>query len=298
MKRFAFVLTLASLLCASAWAQQPTSYSFKNIKYPNDTFIQLLGINNSSEIAGYHNFNTNSGFTLELPNHFTTENFPKSAMTQVIGINNSGQTDGFYVDTAGVTHGFIDSNGDFATVDFTANGAMFNQLLGINDNGQAVGYYSQSMNNSTPDFPYIYDEIGQIFEVITIPQATGGAQATGINNLGHVSGFYIDSAGVNHGFFLHEGTFKTLDVPGAAFTQALGVNNKDQVVGFFTGQLGNSHGFVWQKGKFQAIDDPAGAKRTVVNGINDKGQLVGYYGAPSNAPCTGGTCTGFVATPK
>ena len=66
-----------------------------------------------------------------LPKLFTTENSPNSAMTQVIGINNSLTTDGFYVDNAGVTHGFSDSNGTFTTVDYPRT--QFNQLLSQND---------------------------------------------------------------------------------------------------------------------------------------------------------------------
>ena len=54
-----------------------------------------------------------------LPNQFTAENYPNSMMTQVIGINNSVTTDGFYVDQAGVTHGFYHtSNGIFTSVDY------------------------------------------------------------------------------------------------------------------------------------------------------------------------------------
>src|SRR5215469_13271724 len=70
-------------------------YRFPEINYPGDTFTQLLGINNGNQIAGYDNFNENSGFTLVPPNHFTTENFPGSMMTQVIGINNNAKTVGF-----------------------------------------------------------------------------------------------------------------------------------------------------------------------------------------------------------
>jgi probable HAF family extracellular repeat protein len=289
MNRLALTFSLALLLCTSALAQSPTSYTFKTVNYPHDTFTQLLGINNSGKIAGYHNVNANSGFTLELPHHFTTENFPGSAQTQVIGINNKKKTDGFYVDNSGITHGFLDSNGAFFTVDFP--GSAFNQLLSLNDHGQAAGYYSQSTDNSTPDFPYIYDEYGGVFEVITIPQAVNGAQATGINNLGHVCGFYIDSAMVNHGWLINDGIFTTLDVPDATFTQALGLNNKGEVVGVFLDGAGQSHGFIYQAGKtYHIIDNPNGIGTTLVNGINDKGQIVGFYG-------TSPTNSGFVATP-
>ena len=289
MKRFAFTLTLAMLLCTSMFAQG--SYSFQTVNYPGDTFTQLLGINNNSLIAGYHNFDQNSGFTLTLPASFVTENYPNSMMTQVIGINNTGTTDGFYVDNGGITHGFYKPGNSFKNVDYP--GSAFNQLLGQNDMGQASGYYSLSPGGTTPDFPYVYDELGGgVFQTIFIPAAVGGAQATGINNSQQICGFYIDSAGVNHGFLLSFGLLVTLDAPGSTFTQALGLNNRGQVVGDYMDAGGNTHGFVWTSaGGFTTVDDPNGVGTTVVNGINDHGNLVGFYGtAPINS--------GFVAFPQ
>jgi hypothetical protein len=100
LKSFALGLGFAVLACVSTFAQ--TSYNFQTINYPHDTFTQLLGINVSGEIAGYHN--DNKGFTYKLSTKkFTNENFPGSTATQVIGINGFGGTCGFYVDQAGVT---------------------------------------------------------------------------------------------------------------------------------------------------------------------------------------------------
>ncbi len=294
MKRLqlTFALAFALLLCNSAWAQ---SYRFVNIGYPNDAgspFTQLLGINNSNIIAGYHNFFQNSGFTLNLPMQFTTENYPSSMMTQVIGINNSLTTSGFYVDNNSVTHGFYHtSNGTYTNVDFP--GTAFNQLLSQNDMHQASGYYSMSQDNTTPDFPYVYDEVGGVFEVITIPGAVGGAQATGVNNSREVCGFFIDSAMVNHGFLLDFGVFLQLDFPGSTFTQALGLNNNGQVVGTYMDAAGLTHGFIYtvSSGDYTSIDAPNGVGSTVVNGINDNGAIVGFFGtAPIN--------TGFVGMPQ
>ncbi len=294
MKRFAlaFSLSFALILCVPAWGQ--AAYGFRTINYPNDPFTQLLGINNSLTIAGYHNFNQNSGFTLRLPFIFTTENFPGSMMTQVIGISNNGVTDGFYFDMNGVTHGFFNKMGTYTTVDNTSGCTppnCFNQLLGQNDLGIASGYYSQSQNNTTPDIPYTYDENMNTFTVITISGSPGGAQATGVNNEGQVCGFYIDAMGTNHGFLLNGSTLTTLDAPGSTFTQALGLNNKGQVVGDFMDQMGATHGFVWTSANgFKTIDDPNGIGTTIVNGINDHGDLVGFYGtAPINS--------GFIAFP-
>jgi probable HAF family extracellular repeat protein len=293
MKRLQLLIALAAalVLSTSAWAQ---SYSFISVNSPNDPgdpFTQLLGINNNMVIAGYHNFFNNQGFTLTLPAQFTTENYPNSMMTQVIGINNTLTTSGFYVDNAGTTHGFYHTNsGTYTTVDFP--GTPFNQLLSQNDMKQAAGYYSLSSNNTTPDFPYVYDEVGGIFEVITIPGAVGGAQATGINNSGEVCGFFIDSAQVNHGWLLNAGVFLQLDYPASTFTQALGVNNHGQVVGQYMDSGGLTHGFLYtvSSGQYINLDDPNGVGTTIANGINDNGIVVGFYGtAPINR--------GFVAMP-
>ncbi len=287
-----FALACALLLSTSAFAQNYHYQVVQDPADPGDPFTQLLGVNNSLIIAGYHNFFQNQGFVLTLPANFATENYPASMMTQVVGINNTGTTDGFYVDQNSVTHGFYrTSNGAFTTVDFA--GTAFNQLLSQNDLKQAAGYFSMSQNNSTPDTPYIYDEVGGIFEVIVIPGAVGGAQATGINNSQAKCGFFIDSQNVNHGWLLQGGTFKQLDVPGSIFTQALGLNNNGQVVGSWMDSGNLTHGFIYtiSNGQYTTIDDPLGVGTTIVNGINDNGVLVGFFGtAPINR--------GFVALPQ
>jgi hypothetical protein len=289
LKNLALSLGAAVLLCmSSAFAQ---TYNFQTVNYPGDTFTQLLGINNSNEIAGYHGASVNMGFTYVLKtNKFTNENYPGSQQTQVIGINNNPfKTSGFYI-LHGKTIGFTDFQGTFTSVAYPKK--PFNQLLSQNDFGQAAGYYSSNASGSDPDVPYVYDEDGGIFEVYEIPGATGGAQATGINNSSSVCGFYIDSNQVNHGWLQVLGHFTVLDYPGSTGTQALGLNNKGLVVGSWTDTSGNSHGFVYtvSSGTFASVDDPDGIGTTIVNGINDNGVLVGFYGsAPINS--------GFVATP-
>lgn len=122
--------------------------------FPGDTFTQLLGINNAGTIAGYHGSGAtghpNRGFRLTLPNTFKSENFPGSAQTQVIGINNLGNTDGFYIDTAGVTHGFLDMKGTFTTIDFPKSSSVLTQLLGLNDKNEAAGYWQNALDSRRP----------------------------------------------------------------------------------------------------------------------------------------------------
>jgi hypothetical protein len=289
MKLNSLALTLgaAVLLCvSSAFAQ---SYNFQTINYPGDTFTQLLGINDSNQIAGYHGVSINKGFTLDLATKtFTSENYPGSQQTQVIGINTPGKTSGFYI-LHNKTIGFTDFQGTFVSVAYPKK--PFNQLLSQNDFAQAAGYYSTKADGSGPDTAYVYDEVGNVFEAFEIPGSVS-AQATGINNATSVCGFFVDVNQVNHGWVQIGGHFTVLDYPGSSGTQALGLNNQGLVVGTWTDTSSNSHGFVYtvSSGTFTSVDDPSGIGTTVVNGVNDNGVLVGFYG-------TSPTNSGFVATP-
>jgi hypothetical protein len=246
MKRPGFSVGLAIVLCGamSALASAAQQYAFHKVVFPNDTFTQLLGINDFDVIAGYHGQNINKGFEFSLPDTFTSENFPASTQTQVTGINDNFKTSGFFIDGSGVTHGFLrTAGGTFLTVDYPGTG--FNQLLGLNFRSQAVGYYADSPS-FTVDHAYIYDANGGVFLPIINPLSVN-SQATGINNEQVVCGFYVDSGGTTHGFMLNAGTLTTLDFPGANFTQALGLNDNGQVVGVYSTNNGAApmHGFVY-----------------------------------------------------
>lgn len=268
------------------------AYSFTSIASPSDpTFTQLLGINKAGAIAGYFGSGAdakhpNKGFTLGLPQTFSAENYPNSAQTQVIGINNSGDTDGFYVDAAGVTHGFTDIRGSFATVDVP--GTTFNQLLGLNNNGAEVGYYQFGPDNSTTFVPYVRQADGSF---LLLPIAN--AQATSINDHGLVGGFSNDSAGNSHGFLWQSGSTRMITYRGAVSTQILSVNNLGLAVGTYTDSKKVAHGFVYDSNAraFEQIDVP-GSTATVVNGINRLGWLVGFYTAAN------GNTVGFLARPS
>jgi hypothetical protein len=122
MKKIVFSLTLVVPICACAVMtisagekETEKRFTFRTVIFPGDTFTQLLGINDFEVIAGYHGANVNKGLVFTFRNGFTPENFLGSAQTQVIGINNRGFTDGFFIDMAGTTHGFLDINGTFTT---------------------------------------------------------------------------------------------------------------------------------------------------------------------------------------
>ncbi|MGH9430066.1 MAG: hypothetical protein ACRD3T_00825 [Terriglobia bacterium] len=260
MKRLALSLGVAALLCVAmpSTSRAGTVYTFQTVNFPGDTFTQLLGINNSSVIAGYHGATINEGFTLTLPNNFVLEDFPNSTNTQVIGINNTSLTDGFYVDTGGVTHGFIFNGSSFSTTD--APGTAFNQLLGINDAGTAAGYSSTDPTGATLQMAYIRSSGGSYTYLQSLlPGGIGNNQATGVNNAGEIAGFYLTDNGADStGFLLNGTTLTNLEFPGSAFTQALGVNNNGMAVGFYIDAQGNMHGFTYLNGTYTSVDDPNG----------------------------------------
>jgi hypothetical protein len=288
-----FALALAVAACLSPASAQ--TYTFDNVQYSKngtvDTFTQFLGINNSNIVAGYHGAATNKGFTYNVATKtFTEENYPNSAQTQVTGINNSGKTVGFYITTSSKTIGFQLQNGVYGSVG--QPGEPFNQLLGQNDHAQAAGYYSTNVSGSNPDHGYIYDESGAVFETFLLPNSQGGVQATGINNSDEVCGFVIDGNAVSHGWMEILGDYTVLNFPESTSTAALGINNKGQIAGSYTDSSNNTHGFVYyiSSKKWVSVDDPDGFGSTIVNGINDNGVLVGFFG---NSPIN----TAFVATP-
>jgi probable HAF family extracellular repeat protein len=268
--------------------------SFKTINDNRDpTFNQLLGINNEGEIAGYFGngtTNPNKGYTVNSPygqGNYTNENFPGSTQTQVTGINNNdGHTAGFWVDGAGNNFGFVDIGGQFIDVvdphakGAAAGGATFEQLLGLNDNHTAVGFYNDANGNA---HGFTYDIKSGSFDAVNV-SGFASVTAAAINNEGHIAGF-VSNGGNDEGFLKEGNKVELLKGPaGAVSVMALGVNNEDQVVGSYTDASGATHGFLYDESNksYTTINDPNTAKSgptsmTVVNGINDKGQLVGFY---------------------
>ena len=108
-----------------------------------------------------------------------------------------------------------------------------------------------------------------------------------INRFGDIVGHYIDAAGVDHGYLLHNGVFTTVDYPGADGGHAHGINSAGVIVGlYFTGK--KFHGYVLNKGVYTTVDFP-GAQNTRANGINRAGDIVGSFVDNNSYNNTGGS---------
>jgi hypothetical protein len=301
-------VTLAGSASAATLSPRAgTAYSFQTIDNPRDlTFNQLLGINDEGQIVGYFGSGAaghpNKGYVIPPFSHsFVNENFPGSVQTQVTGENNRGVTVGFWSNTnMGVgmdaNFGWVDVNGHFRTADYPAGSPAspaVDQLLGVNDSDIAVGFYTDASGNN---HGYEYNiNTGRFSSVVDPNAPSTSLTAAAINDLGQVAGVYTAPDGNTDGFLLSHGHLTGLAAPGASSTMALGVNNFDEVVGVFvpSGNANALEGFTWtpQHG-FTVINDPHGLESTTINGVNDRGQLVGFY-VDAN-----GNTDGFLATPQ
>jgi hypothetical protein len=279
-------------------------YQFRTIDNNQDlTFNQLLGINREGVIAGYFGSGAqghpNQGYLLFARHgqqNYMSENWPESAQTQVTGLNDHGVTVGFWstMNNASVdgappvndNRAFVSYHGYFIDGDFpTTNPATppTDQLLGVNNQNIAVGFYNDGAGNT---HAYSFNIRRNQYTELT-PNGITNPTAAAINNRGDIVGFGTDSTddsskGQTVGYLLRrDGQVTILSVPGSTLTQAFGINDHDEVVGQYqTGSNANvmTFGFTWTpQHRFQTVDDPHGVGATTINGVNDQGQLVGFY---------------------
>jgi hypothetical protein len=319
----ALVLTLRSPLTrrdgsvpvrpmASEVSPAAAQYTLSSLDSASDlAYNKLLGINNLGHIAGYYGSGRagqrSRGYVVRPPYsqaRYQPISFPGSAQTQLTGLNDQGVQVGFWSVPAtagpvggtvgGDLGGYLD-NGRFHAVSFPArDGARppANQLLGVNDHDVAVGFYTDDRGF---DHGYQYAIATRRFTAVTVPGASS-VVAAAINNPGSVAGYFTDRAGVTEGFVLGPtGRLSVLSVPRATMTQALGLNDSGEVVGDYqlgTGSRAARHGFTWtERHGFRTVDGPDGAVSTTINGINNAGDLVGYYTDAA------GRTDGLLATP-
>jgi len=240
---------------------------------------------------------------------------PATAQTAAEAINNAGNIVGQAAVNpsgfGGPVHSFLFSGGSFTNFDITATN--ISAAFGINNHSGIVGGYEEPVFSGKA-----YAGTLGHFVTITPPGSAGtGDAAVGINDAGVIVGAYTTTpGGPSHGFIDNGGAFTTFDVPGATSTRLTGINNLGQLAGFYqsggvtngfeTDAAGNiiltvpgvggdkiaindfgqiagtigSEGFVDTAGTILLISvDSAGL--TEVTGINDVGQIVGFYTTPN-----------------
>ena len=170
------------------------------------------------------------------------------------------------------------------------------EALGINNTGQVVGTYT-SIDNLQG---FVFDQTTSTYTTFNDPVSTTGMIAQGINDSGQITG-YIPFATADR-LFLRDpttGAFTSLaSQAGQSNPSATGINNAGQIIGYYTSGSANLTSFLRDPvtGAYASLqntnaDAQSMPSFTLANGINNAGQIVGFFAD------TDGTNNGFIFDP-
>jgi uncharacterized membrane protein len=228
------------------------------------------GINDNSSVVGQFidAKGIAHGFIYE-EESFCQLDYPDSTGTNLLGINNLGQVVGMFTTPTG-TFGLFYDRGTFSPPLSYPGAGNLTIANGLNDRGEIVGVFQ----DATPgEHSFLY-KAGR-FQAVGYP----GAKETGasdINNSGQIVGDFPDPKGT-HGFVFLEnpGIFgPAVDYPRATVVALRAINNGGVIAGGFMDAQGNEHPFVCMASSLNPVAFP-NAVSVSVNGINDRGQIVG-----------------------
>jgi probable HAF family extracellular repeat protein len=203
---------------------------------------------------------------------FTIVNPPGSDYSEAWGINRSGEIVGDYIESDGITRGFLYKGGVYTTVEYP--GAAVTALADINSEGIVVGGFILQ----TPGYAEGLVGAGG-FRVLNYPLSISSGN-NGVNDQGDIVGAYLDDTGHGHGFLFNRPTFFQIDFPGGNGTRGTGISNSGQIVGVYADAEFKYHGFLYssREGNYRTVDVPGASgtgERTLA--INDSGEIVGDF---------------------
>jgi probable HAF family extracellular repeat protein len=228
------------------------------------------------------------------------------------GINTGGDIVGSYADSSGFIHGFLLSGGTYTTIDYPG-AQQGTQLFGVNDFGQIVGYTvspvvgflydlaTQSFTTISPPgargtYPLGISDDGTITGYFTYgkggvsgfelsgsryrqikPPGASNSHVSGISTSGELAGYVQSSNQAKNNFIFKRGKYRPITIPNAPYAQLSGINGSGTaLVGIYEPTFGIPVGFFYQSKILQELEFP-GASQTYAYGVNDAGEVVGYF---------------------
>jgi len=220
---------------------------------------------------------------------FTPISFPGALVTEPIGLNNNSQLVGeYYFSVEGPFYGFMFDSYTGTYTQIVYPGATVTEPFGINDQGQVVGIWTGVVDGVEGTYSFLYQN--GTFTSFPIDPLSCGYSVNifcsvpwGINDDAQVSGYFEDNNLLTHGFF-YNGNFATVDLPGMQNTHVYGINGDSYLVG-----AANGTAFVYNNNLnnpvFTTFADPNG--QSVGQGLNNNGQVAGYYGDNTTGAAVG-----------
>ena len=241
---------------------------------PKQTIISILAVLFVFPLMGTLAQQAASSGSIEV---ITTYDYPGAGnLTLPQKINERGDVVGEFIDSSGVTRGFVRfSDGSFSDPIVDPNDTVgFTEGRGINNSRTVAGDYVISDGTLHSFFLS-----GGTFTEYDVPN-TVQTNLLSINDAGDFTGtFDPDGSGVFQAFFGRGGTITSISVPAAASTLAYEINNSNQlVVGYFVDSSAVLHGYYRDaSGALHFPIDPSGSTATVLFGLNDRNWVVGRY---------------------
>jgi uncharacterized membrane protein len=220
--------------------------SFNTFLIPGSSSTIASGVNNAGKIVGqyftvssnvWHGFETAAGGPV-------TIDYPGAQQTFASGINNQDQIVGSYVPQSEPLTGFMLSKGQFTTL--SVEGASETLPAAINDSGTVVGWW----DTASYAYPFIY--IDGNYTLPTVPSTAQLTLFTGINNLGEIAGYYLetDSAAFKSFIFVN-GVYNMISVPNAKSVELGGINDRGDITGTIMTPAGDQPAFLGTDCHFQ-----------------------------------------------
>ena len=303
MRKFLLVsASIATLAVAAPAGAAGVLFALPPVSGSTETIA--FGISNNGNITGFwlDSSSVEHGFVGpdDGSNYTTFDDTNDGSGTQARGINNHGTIMGIANVGTGTATDYVpfERNVGGTITAVTKKGQVLNYLVqGITKSGIFDGNYENANGQ------YIaYTGTGAKYQSkITLTGiTTTGVAARGIDNAGDTVGWYLDTSGVQHGYYQPaSGNAVTIDNPNGV-TSPEGINNKGEISGLYTDSNNNRHGFTYKiaTAKFKELTVP-NSTFVEVWGLNDQGQVaidgqdsssglfVGYIYCPSATNCPG-----------
>src|SRR6267142_3291399 len=209
-----------------------------SIMKPKQIIISILAVLFVFPLMGTFAQQAASSGSIEV---ITTFDYPGAGnLTLPQKINERGDVVGEFIDSSGVTRGFVRfSDGSFSAPIVDPNDTVgFTEGRGINNSRTVAGDYVISDGTAHSFFLS-----GGTFTEYDVPGALE-TLVLGINDAGDFTGDFNDGNGILQAFINVGGTITSFSVPGAILTAAYEINNSEElVVGYFIDSAGILHGY-------------------------------------------------------
>src|SRR6188508_3517790 len=233
---------------------------------PKQILISILAVLFALPLMGTFAQPAASSGSIEV---ITTFDYPGAGnLTLPQKINERGDVVGEFIDSSGVTRGFIRfSNGSFSDPIVDPNDTVgFTEGRGINNSRTVAGDYATSDGNLHGFFLS-----GGTFTEYDVPGAVFTAVLS-INDPADFTGTLVDTSGLQQAFVSLGGTLTLFSVPAAVATLAYDINDsKRLVVGYYIDGSGILHGYYRDSdGTLHFPIDPTDSVATILFGDNNR----------------------------